>query len=289
MTNPPPELLEVIDHFESLGIEYMLVGSQAGWLQGITRTPVDADLVADLKVHQLPPLLTRLQKKFHLSPSAAQEAVQGQTMFTVLHLSSRFKLDIYLLGQTAFGQHQFHRRCMPQNSTRSLWVATPEDLILNNLHHFQIGNELPQRQLGDASHLLQIHRPTLDTNYLQEWAQKLNLTALWARLQSTRYQPADPNPPQDEDEDEDEDLARKLLTRINNITFDTHKDKLLASGRIAHALSLLLGANRQPPPSSRGPGRSGDSPPSAGPGIGVPQHPRPPRGGWPEQKAPPKE
>lgn len=53
MTDLPISIgLEVLRHFEDLGIEYMLVGSVASSLQGITRSTLDLDILAKLNESQ---------------------------------------------------------------------------------------------------------------------------------------------------------------------------------------------------------------------------------------------
>ena len=185
MTDLPIEItFEVLRHFEQLGIDYMLVGSVASSSQGIARSTIDADVVADLKAEHLPSLLARLESDFYVSQSAAEDALRRRGVFNAIQFSSGFKVNIYVLGRGAFDQHEFTRRLRRESSGMALWVATPEDLILSKLHWYQLGQRVSERQWRDAAGLLQIHRPTMDYDYLRHWSRELGIAELWEKLQS---------------------------------------------------------------------------------------------------------
>ena len=60
MTDLPISIgLEVLRHFEDLGIEYMLVGSVASSLLGIARSTLDLDILARLDDSQGQSFLNR--------------------------------------------------------------------------------------------------------------------------------------------------------------------------------------------------------------------------------------
>lgn len=63
----------------------------------------------------------------------------------------------------------------------TLWLATPEDLVVSKLDWFRLGGQCSERQWRDVIGLLQIHAPTLDLAYIERWIDQLDLTDLWLK------------------------------------------------------------------------------------------------------------
>jgi len=183
MTDLPIHITyEVLQHLEALQIPYMLVGSVASSLRGIARSTIDADVILDLQRDQLQELVSRLESQFYISAEAASEAIRRRSMFNVIQFSSGFKVDLYVLGTAEFERHEFSRRQSMEAEGHSIWVATPEDLILSKLQWYEMGQRISERQWRDVAGLVEIHGEQLDHAYLDKWAKKLNLVELWAKL-----------------------------------------------------------------------------------------------------------
>ena len=186
----------VLRQFEELGIEYMLVGSVASSLQGVARSTLDLDVLANIAPAQARELVSRLGDEFYISEAAVSEALRRSSMFNVIQFSSGFKVDIYILGNRPFELEEFRRRIPFHDGDRKLWVATPEDLILSKLDWFRAGGEVSERQWRDVLGLLQIHRPQLDSDYLERWSKTLKVDHLWQR--ALKFCPADEQGPADQ-------------------------------------------------------------------------------------------
>ena len=189
MTDLPIDItFEVMTHLDALGVDYMLVGSVASSLQGVARSTIDADLVADLSNTQAEALVERLEIDFYISSVAVKEALSRRSMFNVVQFSSGFKVDIYILGNRPFDREEFSRRTVYTTNGRRLWVATPEDLIISKLDWYRLGGEVSDRQWRDLLGLLEIHRESLDRAYLERWVVALGLQTLWQRaIVATRF------------------------------------------------------------------------------------------------------
>ena len=87
-----------------------------------------------------------------------------------------------MLGGKAFEQEEFRRRLPVRTGEHSVWVATPEDLILSKLDWYRLGGESSERQWRDVISLLQLHGQQLDRTYLDLWVQQLRLSELWERV-----------------------------------------------------------------------------------------------------------
>ena len=80
----------VLQQFEQLGIEYMLVGSVASSLQGVARSTLDLDVLARIAPAQARELLLRLGHEFYVSEAAVTEALgRVQPVHSFLHVSRR--------------------------------------------------------------------------------------------------------------------------------------------------------------------------------------------------------
>lgn len=68
-----------------------------------------------------------------------------------------------------------------QNPERSAWFASAEDIILQKLIWYRLGNQISDRQWRDVLGVLKVQAQKLDFNYLNHWAQRLNLVDLLAQ------------------------------------------------------------------------------------------------------------
>ncbi len=89
---------------------------------------------------------------------------------------------MYILGGKPFELEEFARRRPLVSDGRTIWVATPEDLIVSKLNWYRLGGEVFERQWRDVVGLVQLHRERLDLNYLELWLERLDLKALWEKL-----------------------------------------------------------------------------------------------------------
>ena len=62
--------LAVLDAFEQIQIPYLIGGSLASTLHGLSRTTLDSDLVAAVRIEHVPHLINMLAKQFYISDEA---------------------------------------------------------------------------------------------------------------------------------------------------------------------------------------------------------------------------
>lgn len=94
--------LLVTEALESLGIPYLVGGSLASAMYGMVRYTNDADLVADIKRHQVTALADALEEQFYVFADSIKGAIQHQGSFNVIHHGSSIKVDIFVSKQRAF-------------------------------------------------------------------------------------------------------------------------------------------------------------------------------------------
>lgn len=171
----------VVDAFDRLQIPYLIGGSMASALHGVTRSTLDADIVAELKPEQAKSLVTLLGEDFYVDEEMIIDAVLHRSSFNLIHLKTMFKVDVFVRKERPFDQIQFQRRVeqvLAADPERKAFVATAEDIILAKLEWYRMGGEVSDRQWRDILGVLKVQAGWLDLEYLQKWAAELAVADL---------------------------------------------------------------------------------------------------------------
>jgi hypothetical protein len=145
------ELLSYLaDVLESLGVDYMIGGSQASPYYGEPRLTRDIDVVVDLRPQHLPALLARFPaEEFYLDEETAREAIR-----------------------------------MTRQAAATLWSGGI--LRASRGRHPLQAALLPAGRLGlhlrDVLGILRVSGPELDEEYIAEWAGHLGLRTIWEQI-----------------------------------------------------------------------------------------------------------
>jgi hypothetical protein len=184
MKNPDisAALAPVIKAFEEIGIQYYLGGSIASSAFGIARTTLDADIIADLKPHQVKSLVARLGLSYYIDEQMILDAIKTKSSFNIIHLNTMFKIDVFLLKNDAYAKSAFQRRKKDtldvESGALELYLASPEDIFLHKLYWFKIGGKVSERQWGDVLGILKVQADSLDNGYLRYWADEMGIADL---------------------------------------------------------------------------------------------------------------
>jgi hypothetical protein len=179
--------LLVVDVLESLGVPYFIGGSLASAVHGVVRATVDADVVAELGAEHIEPLARGLSDAFYVDLDIGRRAIQQRGSFNVVHLTSAFKVDIFVAKERAFDRMQLERRMLQSIGVepgRTAYFATPEDIILSKLEWYRMGGEVSVRQWNDAVGVLKVQGERLDRDYLSRWASELAVEDLLDRARA---------------------------------------------------------------------------------------------------------
>ena len=181
LTDPISLALDVAAIFNGLDIPYLVGGSVASTLMGEPRATEDVDIVADLTIEKLIPLLQSLQPRFYVSEDSVRDAIRFKRSFNLIDNDSLGKIDVFVLKDNPFPQIEFQRRrsqLVRQNPDQMLVLPTPEDIILQKLVWYRMTKNESQRQWRDVLGVLKIQGDRLDFGYLQKWAEELSLSDL---------------------------------------------------------------------------------------------------------------
>lgn len=176
--------LIVTSTFEALGARYFIGGSLASIFHGIIRTTNDADLVVELALEHVAPLVSALEGAFYIDEEAVREAIRRRASFNLIHLATMFKVDVYVSRGRPFDRSRFARRLretITASSDGVAHIASAEDALLAKLEWYRLGGEISERQWRDVLGIIKTQGERLDQAYLIRWARELGVADLLER------------------------------------------------------------------------------------------------------------
>ena len=173
-------LLPVVDALERLGVPYGVGGSVASSFAGVARATLDVDLVADLCPGYAEPLAGALSQEYYVDVEMIAEAIRRRGSFNVIHLATMFKIDVFVMEDTAFARENMARRIALEipDVGRTLYFTSPEDIVLHKLLWYAMGGGVSDRQWYDLQGVLRLQAERLDLAYMRRWAEQLGIRDL---------------------------------------------------------------------------------------------------------------
>lgn len=174
----------VVSTLESLGVPYVIGGSMASAVYGMARATMDVDIVVDLRVEHVNPLVERLGSDFYADPLSIREAIAVRASCNLIHLPTMFKVDLFVVGLRSWDGQQLarrQRRSLQPSGGPEADVASAEDVILAKLDWYRLGNQVSDRQWRDILGIIAVQEGRLDRAYLDLWARSLGVDDLLAR------------------------------------------------------------------------------------------------------------
>lgn len=174
------DLFRRISHLlELTGIPYMLTGSFASSVYGMSRGSPNIDFILDAEEADITRLLDQLPgNNFYSELNHALEACRQNSMFNIVDSVTGLKVDFILLKRGAFSQEEFRRRKKVPVWETSLYMATPEDIVVSKLEWEKLGKS--SCQIEDVAGVLKVQQDKLDLPYIEKWVQELGLASQWA-------------------------------------------------------------------------------------------------------------
>lgn len=176
--------LAVAKALERMGILYFVGGSLASSAHGVARATLDADIIAKLDPGQAGRFAKELGPEFYADVVAIADAAARRSSFNVIHISTAFKVDVFVPRATAYADVEMERRqshVIDQATGERLAFSTAEDTLLAKLQWYRQGNEVSERQWRDVLGILRVTGQGLDGSYLSLWAGELGVTDLLDR------------------------------------------------------------------------------------------------------------
>ena len=179
MMNEQEVLKIVVSRLEGAGIQYMVTGSIAANFYTIPRMTRDIDMVIEFEGRNPETFFTLFSKDFYIDFEAVKNAVMGDGMFNIIHREGVVKVDLIVRKKEKYRKVEFERRKRLQMEGFSLYVVSPEDLILSKLYWAK--DSLSEMQIKDVQNLMKTNTE-LDWPYLQLWVERLKLQNIYKRV-----------------------------------------------------------------------------------------------------------
>ena len=99
----------VVEALENLGVNYHIGGSVASSIYGIIRATIDADLVANLELKHVRPLVKLLEADYYIDEDSVRDAVKRRGSFNAIYLDTMLKVDVFIPKSRLFDQEELRR------------------------------------------------------------------------------------------------------------------------------------------------------------------------------------
>lgn len=157
-----------------LDIPHYVTGGVAAVAYGEPRTTRNLNIVVSLLSFQVDSLVQRLETEGFYIPGVEDVRTGRLNNLNIIHQETIARADLMLTDSSPFEREKFNRRrslSIPDRGT--LYLASPEDIILNKLlWGYQSQSE---KQWRDVLGILKIQSQTLDLSYLNQQAEILGI------------------------------------------------------------------------------------------------------------------
>jgi hypothetical protein len=153
-------------------IPYMLSGSIAMGLYTIPRMTRDIDFIIHLEAKNLDFFVNSFKDGFYCDSDAVRDAIESPLkMFNIIDHTTGYKADFVVLKNDPFRQEEFSRRLKLTYFGKTIYVVSPEDLLISKLIWIQ--DLQSALQMEDIKNLVVIDN--LDWSYILKWINQLKL------------------------------------------------------------------------------------------------------------------
>ena len=175
--------LAVTAALDRCGIPYTVGGSVASSLSGEPRASLDADVVVQIRKDQIDDLVNLLGDEFYAESDAIRRAIDGGSSTNLVHRPSGVKVDLFPAASFLDHQQLLRRRLVKVASDpdRSLYMHSPEDILLQKLHWYRLEGGTSDRQWRDVVSIVLVQGGRLDRGYVSAVAEKIGVNDLLQR------------------------------------------------------------------------------------------------------------
>ena len=163
------KITDVLDQYQ---IPYMLSGSIALGIYTVPRMTRDIDFVIHLEAKNLDLFVDSFKEGFYCDRDGIKDAMVGPVkMFNIIDHESGYKADFVILKDDPFRLEEFRRRLKVDYFEKTIYVVSPEDLLISKLIWIQDFQSAVQME--DIKSLVVVEN--LDWEYISKWVKQLKL------------------------------------------------------------------------------------------------------------------
>ncbi len=172
-------LKDVTQALNNSGISYMVTGSIAMNYYAFPRMTRGIDIVLEIQRDNIATIVRLFKDDYYIDQHSIERAVNKPGMFNIIHNEYVIKIDFIVKKPDEFRQIEFQRSRQIVIDKASMWIVSPEDLILSKL--WWANDSQSEMQISDIKNLLD---PTddIDNLYIDEWVEKLNLRDIYRTI-----------------------------------------------------------------------------------------------------------
>jgi hypothetical protein len=166
--NSDDAVVLVVRALNSIDMPYMLTGSLASNLYGVSRSTKDADFVLQTREFDFSKLRAALGPSLRIDPQLSFETVTSTSRYIIHKLEGEpYKVELFFLSDDPHDRVRFERRKPGRVFGESVWVASPEDVIVTKLRWSKQGKR--SKDVDDVRNVLHVQRDRLDDDYIHRW------------------------------------------------------------------------------------------------------------------------
>lgn len=183
---PEPDLIELFARpLEQAAIRYFISGSVAAMFYGEPRVTHDIDFVVFLRPDDVFRVAIIFpEPAFYVPPANVihQEINRVPSgHFNIIHVDSGLKADFYPAGKDGLHAWAFQHLLRYNIAAMSVSLAPPEYVILRKLQYYREGGS--EKHLRDIRSMLAVSGAQIDRAALNDWLNRLDLSAEWKRAE----------------------------------------------------------------------------------------------------------
>ncbi|MGR3292570.1 MAG: nucleotidyl transferase AbiEii/AbiGii toxin family protein [Candidatus Scalindua sp.] len=172
-------LKEVTKSLNNAEIAYMITGSIAMNYYAFPRMTRDIDIVLEIQRKDIATIVNLFNKNFYVDQDSIERAVNNHGMFNIIHNEYVIKIDFIVKKTAKFRQIEFQRKRQIIIDKVSMWIVSPEDLILSKL--WWAKDSLSEMQMADIENLLD-SSVDIDNIYIEKWIEEMNLRDIYRKI-----------------------------------------------------------------------------------------------------------
>ena len=160
----------VVARLESLRMSYVIVGSFATNLYGVTRATKDADFVVQIPPGQLVKVIESLEPELECDRQIKFESVTGTRKIELQDPETAFTVELFWHSDDPHDQERFARRQKYSLFGHEVWMLSREDVVVTKLHWLLRANR-PKDRI-DIKSVIAVQGDAIDWPYVESWCDR---------------------------------------------------------------------------------------------------------------------